>query len=90
MQTRAFGAFVALLMGALAVVSAQQVTKKDVAGISTFAQVGTTIACGGATKVEAIPELKAMGFKSVINVRQRGEEGADVDEEGVAVRQAGM
>ena len=70
--------------------SAQQVVKKDIAGVSTFAQLETTIACGGSTKPEAIPELGTMGFKSVINLRLASEEGAQVEAEGVAVKGAGM
>jgi uncharacterized protein (TIGR01244 family) len=73
-----------------AAVSAQQVTKKDIPGISTFAQVETTIACGGSTKPEAIQEIRKMGFKSVINLRLASEEGAQVEEEGAAVNAAGM
>ena len=71
-------------------VSAQQVTRKEIAGISTFAQLETTIACGGATKAEAVPELKKMGFKSVINLRLPSEAGAEVEAEGQAVRAAGL
>jgi len=71
-------------------VSAQQVTKKEIPGISTFAQVETTIACGGATKPEAIREIAKMGFKSVINLRLASEQGAQVEEEGDAVKAAGM
>jgi uncharacterized protein (TIGR01244 family) len=70
--------------------SAQQVVKKDVNGISTFAQLESTIACGGSTKPEAIREIRNMGFKSVINLRLATEEGAMVEEEGAAVRAAGM
>jgi uncharacterized protein (TIGR01244 family) len=70
--------------------SAQQVVKKDVAGVSTFAQLESTIACGGSTKPEAIREIRNMGFKSVINLRLATEEGAMVEEEGAAVRAAGM
>ena len=69
---------------------AQQVTKKDIPGISTFAQVETTIACGGSTKPEAIREIANMGFKSVINLRLASEQGAKVEEEGAAVKAAGM
>ena len=84
--------FVALVAGILMVVavSAQQVTKKEIAGISTFAQIETTIACGGSTKPEAIQEIKKMGFKSVINLRLASEEGAQVEAEGEAVKAAGM
>src|SRR5258705_1658970 len=69
---------------------AQQVTKKDIPGISTFAQVETTIACGGSTKPEAIREIANMGFKSVINLRLASEQGALVEEEGAAVKAAGI
>jgi uncharacterized protein (TIGR01244 family) len=71
-------------------VSAQQVVKKDIAGVSTFAQLESTIACGGSTKPEAIREIRNMGFKSVINLRLATEEGAMVEEEGAAVKAAGM
>lgn len=86
----------ATLLGALAVVllgtavSAQQVTKKQIPGISTFAQIESTIACGGATTPEAIREIRKMGFKSVINVRLASEPGAMVEEEGVVARAAGL
>ena len=73
-----------------AAISAQEVTRKQIAGISTFAQVETTIACGGATTPEAIREIGKMGFKSVVNLRLANEPGARVEEEGAAVRAAGM
>ena len=69
---------------------AQQVTKRDISGISTFAQVESTIACGGSTTPEAIREIGRMGFKSVVNLRLASEEGARVDDEGAVVRAAGM
>jgi uncharacterized protein (TIGR01244 family) len=96
MKTCLIRASVVCLVSALTVAftvvsaSAQQVTKKEIAGISTFAQVETTIACGGSTKPEAIKEIGKMGFKSVINLRESSEEGAQVEEEGAAVKAAGM
>ena len=78
---------VALAMASLA---AAQVTKKDIAGISTFAQVESTIACGGSTTPDAIREIKRMGFKTVVNLRLASEPGALVDEEGAIVRSLGM
>jgi uncharacterized protein (TIGR01244 family) len=83
---------IVLVIGTLASVpvSAQQVTQKEIAGISTFAQIETTVACGGTTTPEAIAEIGRLGFKSVINLRLAGEEGALVEEEGAAVRAAGM
>ena len=61
---------------ATASLSAEQVTKKDIAGISTFAQVESTIACGGTTTPDAIREVKRMGFKTVVNLRLASEQGA--------------
>jgi uncharacterized protein (TIGR01244 family) len=73
-----------------AALGAQEVTKEQIAGISTFARLDTTIACGGATSVAAIPALKKMGYQAVVNVRRASEEGANVEAEGAAVRAAGM
>ena len=67
-----------------------QVTKDAVPGVQNFARVETTVACGGATKPEAIPELKKMGFVSVINLREASEPGANVEEERRAAEAAGM
>jgi uncharacterized protein (TIGR01244 family) len=80
----------ALLILTATTLSAQQVVKRDIAGISTFAQVESTIACGGSTTPEAIREIGRMGFKSVVNLRLASEEGARVEEEGAVVRAAGM
>ena len=71
-------------------VSAQQVTKKDVAGITNFAQVETTIACGGATKPEALSELKKMGFAAVFNLRMANEADANIPAEEAAAKTAGL
>jgi len=91
MPTTLFRLVLALALTALpGVASAQQVTKKNIPGISTFAQVDTTIACGGTTSHAAIREIQKMGFKSVINLRLATEEGADVEEEGTLVRSLGM
>lgn len=86
------GVLVALTGAALlgSVVSAQQATKRQIPGISTFAQIESTIACGGATTPEAIREIRTMGFRSVINVRLASEPGALVEEEGVVARAAGL
>ncbi len=69
---------------------AQQVTKGEIAGVRNFARLETTVACGGATKVEAIPELKKMGFKAVFNLRLSSEPGANVPEEQAAAEAAGL
>ena len=89
MQSRVLPVFAACALTIVAV-AAQGVTKETVPGISTFARLDTTIACGGATSADAVPELKKMGFRSIINVRRASEAGADVDAEGVAARSAGL
>lgn len=82
------------LMGALgsatAPAKAQEVTKPTVPGVTNFAQVETTVACAGAIKVEAVPELKKMGFMSIVNLRQASEPGADVEAEAAAAKAAGI
>jgi protein tyrosine phosphatase (PTP) superfamily phosphohydrolase (DUF442 family) len=69
---------------------AQQVTRDNVPGVTNFARLETTVACGGATKSEAVPELKKMGFVSIINLRLATEAGADVEQEAAAAKAAGI
>jgi uncharacterized protein (TIGR01244 family) len=69
---------------------ASKVTKETIPGISTFARLETTVACGGATKAEAVPAIKQMGFASIINVREASEPGADIDQEAAAAKAVGL
>jgi uncharacterized protein (TIGR01244 family) len=69
---------------------AQQVTKPTVPGATNFARLETTVACGGATTAEAVPELKKMGFASIINLRVPDERGANIEEEAAAAKAAGI
>jgi uncharacterized protein (TIGR01244 family) len=69
---------------------AQQVTKQAVPGVTNFARLETTVACGGATKPEAVPEIKKLGFASIINLRQPTENGADIEGEAAAAKTAGI
>src|ERR1700759_5531194 len=70
--------------------SAQQVTKPTVPGAMNFAKLETTVACGGATTPEAVPELKKMGYASIINLRLPSEAGANVEGEAAAAKTAGI
>jgi uncharacterized protein (TIGR01244 family) len=70
--------------------SAEQVTKQTVPGITNFAKLETTIACGGATTPEAVPEIKKMGYVAIINMRVASEPGANVDAEAAAAKDAGI
>jgi len=92
MTARHRAPFLGLLCAAVlgTALSAQQVSKRQIPGISTFAQIESTIACGGATTPDALREIRKMGFKSVINVRLASEPGAMVEEEGAVARSAGL
>src|SRR5258706_16420033 len=68
----------------------QQVTKQDVDGVKNFKRLETTVACAGATKADAVPEIKKMGFASIINLREASEEGANVEAEEAAAKNVGI
>lgn len=70
--------------------TAQQVTKQTVPGVTNFSKLETTIACAGATTPDAMPELKKMGYKSVVNLRPASEPGANVPQGEAAAKQAGL
>lgn len=82
----------ALVAGFTAVALAQSNApeKKTVEGITNFTQLDATIACAGATKASSVPELKNMGFVSIVNLRRPTEEGADVEAEKAAAEAAGL
>jgi uncharacterized protein (TIGR01244 family) len=79
-----------LVLGVGAGLRAQQVTKPSVAGITNFARVETTIACGGSTKPEALAELKKMGFAAVFNMRMANEPDANIPAEEAAAKAVGL
>jgi uncharacterized protein (TIGR01244 family) len=59
-------------------------------GTTNYTRVDATMACAGATTVEAIPALKAEGFKAIVNLRQASEAGADVDRSRAVAQDAGL
>jgi len=69
-------------------VRAQEVTKESVEGISNFNRIETTVACTGAIKATAVPEIKKFGFASIINLREPSEAGADIEGEAAAAKAA--
>jgi len=83
----ALGAGVFLAGAALV---AQDVTKEEVPGVRNFARLKTTVACAGATGVEALPAIKQMGFVSVINLRVATEQGAEVEKSEAAAKAVGL
>jgi uncharacterized protein (TIGR01244 family) len=81
-----------MLVGLLliSVVATQEVTKEPVTGVRNFARLGTTVACAGATSADAVPEIKKMGFVSIINLRLATETGAEVEKEEAAAKAVGL
>ena len=59
-------------------------------GVVNYTRIDATVACAGATPPEAMAELKARGFASIINFRTAGERGATVDAGQAAAEAAGL
>jgi uncharacterized protein (TIGR01244 family) len=79
---------IAGLWSAAAPARAQEVTKENVDGITNFHRLETTVACAGAIKPEVVPDIKKMGFASIINLRQPTEPGANLEGEAAAAKAA--
>jgi uncharacterized protein (TIGR01244 family) len=90
MRTVQLAAFVVAVGSAALLTAGQQVTKENVPGVTNFTRLETTVACAGAVKVEAVPEIKKMGFASIINLRQASEPGADIEAEAAAAKAVGI
>jgi uncharacterized protein (TIGR01244 family) len=69
---------------------AQQVTREEVPGIRNLLRLETTVACSGAVSVDAVPEIRKMGFVSIINLRLAKEPGADVEKQAAAAKANGL
>ena len=69
---------------------AQEVTKPEVDGITNFHRLSTVVACSGAIKPEVVPQIKQMGFVSIINLREPTEQGANIEGEGEAAKAVGL
>ena len=72
----------------VSVVQAQRDTAP--AGVTNYTRVDATVACAGATPVQALPELKKSGFVSVVNFRMADEQGADIDESKATAAKVGL
>ena len=82
--------FTTLVVLALAIPAAAQVTKQERAGIVNFSKVDAVVACGGATDTAALDGLKADGFKAVINLRTAGEQGANLEQNAARAKELGL
>src|SRR5437868_11327376 len=68
----------------------QEVTKDNIDGITNFHRLSTVVACSGAIKPEVVPQIKQMGFVSIINLREPSENGANIEGEGDAAKAQGL
>jgi len=90
-MTRKHSVGAALIAAMLVAGSAwAQVSKPTVAGVTNFARLESTIACAGATTQAGVAEVKKLGYKTIINLRQASEAGAEVDAEAAAAKTEGV
>jgi uncharacterized protein (TIGR01244 family) len=89
-RSMARGVLTAAACAVVGLAAAQEVTKPPVEGVRNFARLESTVACAGATAAEALPEIRKLGFVSVINLRLASEPGAEVEKEAAAAQAAGL
>jgi uncharacterized protein (TIGR01244 family) len=71
-----------------AVAAAQQ--KMERPGITNYTKVDAVVACGGATETSALKGLKDDGFKTIINLRQPSEQGANIEQNMAEAKTLGL
>jgi uncharacterized protein (TIGR01244 family) len=79
---------VAVIAVCVVTIAAQRETAP--AGVTNYTRVDATVACAGATPVQALPEIKKNGFASVVNFRMPTEQGANIDEAKATAAQVGL
>ena len=67
-----------------------QVVRQEIAGVTNFAKIESTVACAGAITPAAIQELKKMGYASIINLRLATEPGADIEGHTAVAKSVGI
>ena len=90
MQPRVRGRVLFTVRWLVATAASAQVVRQEVPGIRNFAKVESTVACAGAITPGAIPEIKKMGYASIINLRLATEQGADIDANTAAAKAAAI
>lgn len=53
--------------------------KADYPGVVNFTRAAADVACGGATEIATLARLQRDGFRTIVNLRQATEAGADLD-----------
>jgi len=88
MKKPVFAVFTVVIL--TATMADAQVVRQEVPGVRNFAKIETTVACAGAITPTAIPEIKKMGYASIINLRLATEQGADIEGNIAAAKAAGI
>jgi uncharacterized protein (TIGR01244 family) len=81
--------FVLSLVACAGIVGAAQ-QKMERPGIVNYTKVDAVVACGGATETSALAGLKADGFKTIINLRQPSEQGANIEQNAAEAKTLGL
>jgi uncharacterized protein (TIGR01244 family) len=82
--------FVASTIVLACVTTSLAAQKMERAGIVNYTKVDAVVACGGATDTSALEALKNDGFKSVINLRQASEAGANIEANAARAKALGL
>ena len=97
LQIFATAVLVVSCFAAALAMSPGSIEKVDLPGIKNFSHLtgntgfaGDHVGFGGATEVDALPELASRGFAAVINLRLATEEGVDIEASRKAAEKAGM
>ena len=85
-----FSLIALLALGGSVLLGQSKVTKETVPGVTNFARLETTVACAGAVTPAAVAQIKKMGFKAIFNLRLPTEQGADIEAEATAAKEAGI
>ena len=76
-----------IISATLAALGAQKMEKP---GIVNYTKVDAVVACGGATDTAALEGLKKDGFKTIINLRQPTEQGANIEQNAAKAKELGL
>jgi uncharacterized protein (TIGR01244 family) len=79
---------ISLMLSILLVAQAPE--KTTLPGATNVTRVDATVMCAGATTTAALPEIKKLGFNSIVNLRREQEPGADIPGSRAAAAQAGL
>jgi uncharacterized protein (TIGR01244 family) len=90
MKPARFAPVLALLLTISCASPVDRAGSTTIAGVRNFTEVDPTVACAGATDVDAIPRIAARGYKTIVNLRLSTEPGAAIEASRTAAAAAGI